>query len=95
MYLPVLLLAYALGPIRPNLGKGWAAIVPAGLSIAAVAIVALATSAPLFQQNILYDPTIPGNEIDANALRAQGIYVSQPIAAGRSPRSTIAAGSNI
>lgn len=80
VFVPVLLIAYAMAPARPDLGKGLATIAPYCLAAAALVIVALATSALLFQQNILYDPTIPGNEIDADSLRAQGIYVSQPIA---------------
>lgn len=76
----VLVMAYSLGPMRPDLGKRLAAIAPACLWIAAPVIVLFAISALIFQHNILFDPTIPGNEIDAQSLRAQGIYVSQPIA---------------
>ena len=81
-FLLVLLIAYTLGPMRPDMGKRLAAIAPACLWVAALVIVALATSALVFQNNILYDPTIAGNGIDAQSLHAQGIYVSQPIASG-------------
>ncbi|MBI5261255.1 MAG: hypothetical protein HY852_05485 [Bradyrhizobium sp.] len=82
----VLLLAY-LG--LPELRRRWPALVPLKASALAVttfftivslAVVALGASAILFQSNILFDPTIAGNDIDVEALRAKSIYVARPIA---------------
>jgi hypothetical protein len=81
----VLLAAYTLGPLtrgRWSRADQRPVMASACLSVAALGILTLAASALVFQDNILYDPNIPGNDIDLDALRAQGIYVSQPIAFG-------------
>jgi hypothetical protein len=49
-------------------------------SIISVAALALGVSAIFFQSNVLFDPTIVGNDLDVEVLRAQSIYVARPIA---------------
>lgn len=43
-------------------------------------IIAGGASAIFFQSNVLFDPTIAGNDIDIEVLRAQSIYVARAIA---------------
>lgn len=73
----------------PAIRKRWPALVPSKMPaqvatifflIISLTVVALGVSAILFQQNVLFDPTIVGNDIDVEALRAQSIYVARPIA---------------
>lgn len=73
----------------PKLRSRWPALVPSKIpvlavtaffSIVSLAVVALGVSAILFQSNVLFDPTIAGNDINVEALRAQSIYVARPIA---------------
>lgn len=73
----------------PAARQRWPALVPAKvpafavtMCFAAVALLvfALGASAILFQSNVLFDPTIAGNDIDIQKLRAQSIYVARPIA---------------
>jgi hypothetical protein len=82
----ILLLAY-LG--LPAIRRRWPALVPVAVpglaftilfSIVSLVVVAFGASAILFQSNVLFDPTIVGNDIDVEALRAQSIYVARPIA---------------
>ena len=84
--LVVLLLTY-LG--LPAIRDRWPALVPTRVpaqaatilfSIVALTAAALGVSSIFFQQNVLFDPTIVGNDIDVEALRAQSIYVARPIA---------------
>jgi len=74
----VVILAYAAGPLlrrRLALDRNLIGIIAASLSASAFAVVALAFAALIFQDNILYDPTIAGNDLDAAKLRALSIYV--------------------
>ena len=73
----------------PAARKQWPALAPVKVpsltvvlffSFTSVVVVAFGASAILFQANILFDPTIPGNDVNADALRAQSIYVANPIA---------------
>ena len=82
----VLSLAYF---AMPQARRSWPALVPTKVPASAVTafflivsltIVALGASAIFVQSNILFDPTIAGNDIDVAALRAQSIYVARPIA---------------
>jgi hypothetical protein len=84
--LSVLLLAY-LG--LPAIRNRWPALMPTKVpaqavviffSIVALTVAALGMSAIFFQQNVLFDPTIAGNDLNVEALRAQSIYVARPIA---------------
>ncbi|UPJ41957.1 hypothetical protein IVB40_32555 [Bradyrhizobium sp. 40] len=50
------------------------------LLFAALTIIAIGVSAFFFQQNVIFDPTIPGNGLNAEQLEAQSIYVSKRIA---------------
>jgi hypothetical protein len=73
----------------PAARQKWPALVPVNappfavtLCFAAVSLLVFAfgASAILFQSNVLFDPTIAGNDIDIEKLRAQSIYVARPIA---------------
>jgi hypothetical protein len=73
----------------PAARRRWPALVPMTLPASAVTtcfaavsllVFAFGASAILFQSNVLYDPTIAGNDIDIEKLRAQSIYVARPIA---------------
>ncbi|MBR1092439.1 hypothetical protein JQ621_33765 [Bradyrhizobium manausense] len=73
----------------PAARRRWPARVPASAPALAVTVLfaavsvlvfAFGASAILFQSNVLFDPTIAGNDIDIDALRAQSIYVARPIA---------------
>ena len=73
----------------PAARRRWPALVPVDappfavtMCFAAVSLLVLAfgASAVLFQSNVLFDPTIAGNDIDIEKLRAQSIYVARPIA---------------
>jgi hypothetical protein len=75
----VLLLAYVGLPL---IRRQWSVLAPVKapapavtilLSTVALVVVALGVSAILFQSNVLFDPTIVGNDIDVEALRAQSI----------------------
>jgi len=79
----VLALAYLAWPLaraKWSLAGRWPAIAATCLLITALGILALSGSALIFQDNILYDPTIVGNDLNIEHLRAQSIYVSKPIA---------------
>lgn len=74
----------------PAIQRRWPSLAPVKVpavavtilfSIVSAVVVALAASAILFQSNIVFDPTIAGNDVNIEALRAQSIYVSRPIAA--------------
>ncbi|MDE5443676.1 hypothetical protein GWG65_19945 [Bradyrhizobium sp. CSA207] len=50
------------------------------LLFSAAAIVVFVVATVMFQENILYDPTIAGNDLRPEDLQARSIYVSKPIA---------------
>ncbi|MGH6711642.1 MAG: hypothetical protein ACREEK_22065, partial [Bradyrhizobium sp.] len=73
----------------PAFRKRWPALAPVRVlrlpviilfSVISVVVVAFGTSAILLQANVLFDPTIPGNDVNTEALRARSIYVANPIA---------------
>jgi hypothetical protein len=73
----------------PAARRRWPALVPTNVPPSAATIcftaisllvIAFGASAILFQSNVLFDPTIAGNDIDIEKLRAQSIYVARPIA---------------
>jgi hypothetical protein len=81
--LALLLAIYVAGPIvraKWSLDYQWPAISGVCLSIAALGIVAFGGSALIFQDNVIFDPTIAGNDLNVATLRAQSIYISKPIA---------------
>jgi hypothetical protein len=86
LLIALLLLAYVGIPV---VRRRWPVLAPVEVphlavktlfSIVSIAVVGLGVSAILFQSNVLFDPTIVGNDIDVEALRAQSIYVARPIA---------------
>ena len=73
----------------PAARRRWPALVPTsapalavtmGFAAVSLLVFAFGASAILFQSNVLFDPTIVGNDIDIEKLRAQSIYVARPIA---------------
>ncbi len=50
------------------------------LLFSTAAIVVFAVASVMFQDNIIYDPTIAGNDLRPEDLQARSIYVSKPIA---------------
>ena len=80
----VLSLAYlGLPVIRrwwPSVARVPITAVTASLSVVSLTVILLGASAVLFQANVLFDPTIVGNDLDVETLRAQAIYVARPIA---------------
>lgn len=82
----LLVLAYlGLPAVRqrwPALAPVQAPAFPVTLFFATVSLMVFAFggSAFFFQSNVLFDPTILGNDIDLEALRAQSVYVAREIA---------------
>jgi|GEM_PF-2887728 hypothetical protein len=79
----ILFISYWFAPLarmRLPMASVWTMATSSIIAVSGLAIWAFGLTALLFQENILYDVTIAGNGLDVDALRAQGIYVSQPIA---------------
>lgn len=51
-----------------------------GLAIGGISVASFALAALIFQENVIFDPTIVRNDLDVTKLREQGVYISKPIA---------------
>ena len=72
-------LIYVIGP-NSAISRRWPAIITGYFWALGSAIFVLAGSALVFQENIIFDPTVAGNSLDIAQLQAQSIYISKPMA---------------
>jgi hypothetical protein len=70
---------YWIGPAA-RIDRNWHAILFGYLCVSGTIVFVLAGAALWFQDNIIFDPLNPGNNLDIEQLRAQSIHISKPMA---------------